>query len=714
MEYKLDRMKPGARYIAQIRSLNDEDTSEWSPGFYITTPTDSTIPANVGTVTGTYVGGGFKYTWPAVTLNTDGSLIRDLDVYEVTITDGTNTYVDTTETLSYYVESSAYSIKLGNGPTVSASVKARDYAGNTSATGSSASVTAPVPSTVTGFTATSAQGGIALKWTAVTNVPILKYEIYAGDTSGFTPDTSGYTNLVTDTTDTSYAWNSGTSVITVKYFKIRAISVYAIPSAAFASASATTLFVDGNRDIGDITTQLGAYSYWPLNETAGTTADDKGTANQDGTYTNGPVLNQTKLLPGSSQCTDFDGTNDYVGIASTQYRNLTSAWTVSALVNLDVTTEQIFATHEYTSGSGIPFLIGTGGTQVGSTAGKFTAAFWNGSWRIVNGTTTYATGTTYMVTGSWDGTNLKIYVNGLLEATATPGSSPTAATTSNIFLGRRWDSNTLNVNGRMSDVSIYNRALSAAEIFAMYDLMQGGGGGGGAITVKEEGTTLTTAATSIDFVGATVTATNSGGAVTVTVAGSGTAAGYTADVGDGTNTSYTITHGLGTRDVVVQIYEKTGTYSQIDCEVRRTTVNAVDLIFATAPTSNQYRVVIAPSGTGLATSNEQTFGYGGTLTTYVGTGRYYAQANCTISSVWASVGTAPTGSSIIVDINKNGTTIFTTQANRPTIAIGAAYSGNVTNMDITSLSAGDYITIDIDQIGSTVAGADLTVCVRMV
>lgn len=47
----------------------------------------------------------------------------------------------------------------------------------------------------------------------------------------------------------------------------------------------------------------------------------------------------------------------------------------------------------------------------------------------------------------------------------------------------------------------------------------GGGGGGGAIIVKNEGTTLTTAATSIDFVGEGVNATNTGGSVTVTIPG---------------------------------------------------------------------------------------------------------------------------------------------------------------------------------------------------
>jgi len=44
-------------------------------------------------------------------------------------------------------------------------------------------------------------------------------------------------------------------------------------------------------------------------------------------------------------------------------------------------------------------------------------------------------------------------------------------------------------------------------------------GGGSGITAKDEGSTLTTGVTSLDFVGAGVTATNSSGAVTVTVPG---------------------------------------------------------------------------------------------------------------------------------------------------------------------------------------------------
>jgi hypothetical protein len=85
----------------------------------------------------------------------------------------------------------------------------------------------------------------------------------------------------------------------------------------------------------------------------------------------------------------------------------------------------------------------------------------------------------------------------------------------------------------------------------------------------------------------------------------------------------------------------------------------------------------------------------------------------TITSVRASVGTAPTGASVIVDVHLNGTTIFTTQGNRPTISPGAFTSGSATP-DVTSVAAGDYLTIDIDQVGSTVAGAYLTVQVTAV
>ena len=83
----------------------------------------------------------------------------------------------------------------------------------------------------------------------------------------------------------------------------------------------------------------------------------------------------------------------------------------------------------------------------------------------------------------------------------------------------------------------------------------------------------------------------------------------------------------------------------------------------------------------------------------------------TIDKVYVYVQTAPQGAPIIVDVNKNGTTIFTNQANRPQIAAGSNEDESGTP-DVTSLSKNDRVDVDIDQVGSTTPGADLTVMVR--
>jgi hypothetical protein len=101
----------------------------------------------------------------------------------------------------------------------------------------------------------------------------------------------------------------------------------------------------------------------------------------------------------------------------------------------------------------------------------------------------------------------------------------------------------------------------------------------------------------------------------------------------------------------------------------------------------------------------------GVLVVEGGTARMRFPADATIVSVAATVNTAPTGASIIVDVNKNGTTVFTTQANRPTIAAAGTASGDQVPA-VTAIGAGDYLTVDIDQVGSTTPGADLAVVVR--
>lgn len=58
-------------------------------------------------------------------------------------------------------------------------------------------------------------------------------------------------------------------------------------------------------------------------------------------------------------------------------------------------------------------------------------------------------------------------------------------------------------------------------------------------------------------------------------------------------TSYVITHNLGTRDVLVQIYEVGSPYAQIEADVEHTSTTETTLRFASAPSSGAYRVVIS-------------------------------------------------------------------------------------------------------------------------
>ena len=117
--------------------------------------------------------------------------------------------------------------------------------------------------------------------------------------------------------------------------------------------------------------------------------------------------------------------------------------------------------------------------------------------------------------------------------------------------------------------------------------------------------------------------------------------------------------------------------------------------------------------TGQKNQNTITWARNGQVTVTTGVSRYMFPYISTILGVSAMINTPPIGSDIILDVKKNGTTIFTTQANRPRIIAGAnSTAAEVTNMNITSVAAGDYVTIDINQVGSTTPGADLTVFVR--
>ena len=96
----------------------------------------------------------------------------------------------------------------------------------------------------------------------------------------------------------------------------------------------------------------------------------------------------------------------------------------------------------------------------------------------------------------------------------------------------------------------------------------------------------------------------------------------------------------------------------------------------------------------------KTYSYDGTLSLNTGTKRLYISIACTLSTVDAYLATAPVGADVILNIKKNGSSL-----NTLTITDGNSISEN--NSFNVSFTKGDYITLDITQIGSSTAGEDL-------
>lgn len=69
--------------------------------------------------------------------------------------------------------------------------------------------------------------------------------------------------------------------------------------------------------------------------------------------------------------------------------------------------------------------------------------------------------------------------------------------------------------------------------------------------------------------------------------------GFAQDIGNGVNTTFTVSHNFSTFDVIVAVYEN-ATGNEVYADVRRSAEDDVQISFGSAPTTNQYRVLVIP------------------------------------------------------------------------------------------------------------------------
>lgn len=111
-----------------------------------------------------------------------------------------------------------------------------------------------------------------------------------------------------------------------------------------------------------------------------------------------------------------------------------------------------------------------------------------------------------------------------------------------------------------------------------------------------------------------------------------------------------------------------------------------------------------------AASRTYTFllGIAGAVTTGANKARMVIEKNGTISKAFISAKVGPVGADLITDINLGGSTIWSTQTNRLKLTADTV-TGSTTTFNTTAVVEGQLVTIDVDQVGSTVAGEEITV-----
>ena len=165
-------------------------------------------------------------------------------------------------------------------------------------------------------------------------------------------------------------------------------------------------------------------------------------------------------------CLDFDGSNEYVSINSTDHLEFNlEHLTVTAWINADIAQT---GANMFVVGKALSFVLAYDHSSV-AFRGHF--AIYDGSgWHTSGaGTNTVASSEWVFLVGTYDGQTVKVYENGKLSdgSSNSVGNYTVAGATAALGIGAAGDG-TSPYNGRIAGVRLYNRALSSNEVWVLY------------------------------------------------------------------------------------------------------------------------------------------------------------------------------------------------------------------------------------------------------
>ena len=212
------------------------------------------------------------------------------------------------------------------------------------------------------------------------------------------------------------------------------------------------------RELPDPSSETNLLTYYKFNETTGTTATNaKGNATYNGTLTNmtGSEWQTSSAMFGPKNCLEFDGTDDIVTIPANASHSTTS-FTVEFWVKLDANisgwgaildkgtdSNKNWSILSYLNSTTIMFDVAnnsSGGTLIYCGLGDL-------EW--------------HHIAGTFDGTVMKMYKDGVFFSSATASMTLDASQT--ILIAKR-KANSVHFNGKLDELRIWSDVRTAAEI----------------------------------------------------------------------------------------------------------------------------------------------------------------------------------------------------------------------------------------------------------
>jgi hypothetical protein len=191
---------------------------------------------------------------------------------------------------------------------------------------------------------------------------------------------------------------------------------------------------------------------------SGTTWTDTSGNGLNGTLVNGPTYSAN-----NGGFIGLDGSNDYVSFGNIS-TNFSAGFSATFFANFGATTQGWERVFDFGTGTGLNNIL----AARSGTTDAFAFELYNGS----GGSFGQCTAASTVSNNTWahyavtiDGANCKIYKNGVLVATNAYTALPTNVTRTSNFIGRsNWSGDGYFDSG-IGEISIYNRAVSASEVW---------------------------------------------------------------------------------------------------------------------------------------------------------------------------------------------------------------------------------------------------------